>query len=428
MSEQPTAKIDVLVCGGGMAGTMAAIASARSGARTLLMERYGFLGGSATAASVGQFNSWETAAGRPVIGGLARELVGRLEQAGGSCGHTRWTMSTGHRMDRVEYSPETLKVVLDEMIVEAGVEVLFHAVLARVSAESGVVTQVQALTKGGLLHFEPKVVIDASGDLELLRSAGATFLGLGENETLQPATLMFRFGPIDFAQYEAIPADQLAALAREGVATGLLPRAALHVSRIPRSSDGWFNISRLAVDATDPFSLSQAEIEGRRQAVRAARFITSRVPGCGAGELVAFAPQVGVRETRRVQGDYVITAADLRAARPFDDVVALGAYPIDIHPATGSELIFEELGEDHAYPLPLRSLLPQGLANVLAAGRGISASHEAHAAIRVMPIGMALGQAAGTAAALAARTDGDVRAVSVTELQTRLRESGAILS
>jgi hypothetical protein len=428
-SALPPLSVDVLVCGGGLAGTMAAVAAARAGAKVLLVERYGFLGGNATGGAVAQFNSWQTAAGRRVVAGLASEVVERLTQYGAAGPHEVFTMSTGHRMDRIEYAPEMLKLVLDDMVTEAGVQPLLHAMLLDVQREGTRIAGVRLLTKSGILGVRPRVLVDTSGDIDALHRAGARFLELDAGEQLQPATMMFRFGPVDFAKFDALSREELSTLSRQGFEQGALARAALHAARDPFSSDAWFNISRLGIDATDVMALSRAEIEGRRQAWRAAQYLRSAVPGCEQGRLQAFGTQVGVRETRRIAGDHVLTAEELLAPVLFDDAIAAGAYPIDIHPAAGGELDYRALGEDHAYRIPYRSLVPQGLDNALVAGRGVSATHSALAAIRVMTISMAVGQAAGTAAALATGGPGeaDVRGVSVPQLQATLRAAGACL-
>src|SRR5262249_25856642 len=322
---------DVLASGGGMAGTVAAIAAARHGARTVLFERHGFLGGAATAGAVGQFVGWETRAGRRVLAGLAEEIVERLRAMGGSSGHGHFIMSTGHRMDRVEYDTEILKVVLDEMVHEAGVRVLLHSQLAQVSRRGRAIGSASVLTKGGLLDVPARLFIDSSGDLDLMARAGAPFLGLDEGESLQPATMMFRLGPIDFAAFDGMPAATKAALSARGVAEGALPRAALHCSRVPGTDDGWFNVTRLAIDAADPFALSDGERQGRRQALDAARFVVAHVPGCSGARLVSFAPQLGIRETRRIAGLVTLSADNLRNGAEFVDTIALGAYPIDVH-------------------------------------------------------------------------------------------------
>lgn len=428
---------DVVVCGGGVAGTMAAVAAARQGASVVLVERYGFLGGNATAGAVAQFNSWQTGNGRKVVAGLADEVVARLRRYGGAREHERFVMSTGHHMDRVEYAPEVLKLVLDDMVAEAGVRPLLHANLLDVECDARRIVGLRVLTKGGVLQLRPRVLVDASGDMDALKQAGARFLDLGDGEALQPATMMFRFGPIDFERFGALTKPELAALAAQGYAQGGLARAALHSSRDPYSDDGWFNISRLGIDATDPMALGAAEIEGRRQAWKAAAFLAASVPGCERGRLRAFATQVGVRETRRVEGDHVLTAGELLEPVQFDDAIAAGAYPIDIHPAQGGALHYVPMDADHAYQIPYRSLVPSTLDNALGVGRGISASHEALAAIRVMTISMAVGHAAGIAAAMAVKAadiEGgvgggvQVRAVPVAALREALLRDGAVLA
>lgn len=429
MQEMSSLDCDVLVCGGGMAGTVAAVAAARHGARVILAERYGFLGGNATAGAVAQFNSWQTAAGRRVVSGMAQEVVDRLQSYGGAGEHEVFVMSTGHTMDRVAYAPEVLKLVLDDMVSEAGVQPLLHASLLDVRCTDRCVEAVRLLTKSGVITVRPRVLVDTSGDLDALRHAGARFLALDEGEALQPATMMFRFGPVDFAVLDALPKQEVAALARRGYESGALARAALHCSRDPFSQDGWFNISRLAIDATDALALGHAEIEGRRQAWSAARFLREQVPGCENGRLQAFATQVGIRETRRVEGDHVLAAQELLAPPGFEDAIAAGAYPIDIHPAAGGELEYRALGEDHAYQIPYRSLIPTNLDNALVAGRGVSATHEALAAIRVMTISMAVGQAAGLAAAMAAGGHGGaVRDVDTARLRALLLQQGGLVS
>ncbi len=424
----PALRPDVLVCGGGLAGAMAAVAAARQGAQVLLVERYGFLGGNATGGAVAQFNSWQTAGGRRVVAGLAQEVVERLQGYEAARPHEVFVMSTGHKMDRIEYSPEILKLVLDDMVTDAGVQPLLHASVLDVDAEQGRIRTVRLLTKSGPLDVHPQVVIDTSGDIDVLHRAGARFLELDAGDQLQPATMMFRFGPVDFERFDRLSTEEVNALARRGYEEGTLARAALHAARDPFSSDAWFNISRLGIDASDAGALSRAEIEGRRQAWKAAEYLRRAVPGCEAGRLQAFATQVGVRETRRMHGDHVLTAEELNQPVQFDDAIAAGAYPIDIHPASGGELIYNELGEHHAYQIPYRSLVPRDLRNALVAGRGISATHAALAAIRVMTISMAVGQAAGTAAALACEAGGEVRAVDTQRLRGLLLANGAVLA
>ncbi len=419
---------DVLVAGGGMAGVCAAIAAARAGARTILLERHGFLGGAATAGAVVQFMGWKTEGGTQIVGGLAQEIIDRTIAAGGSDGHGWFTMSTGLRMDRVEFDPEVLKTVLDEMVITAGVQPLFHSWVSGVGVSGRSVAEVRALTKSGELAFVPRVVVDCSGDLDLLHAAGCEMLALGQGEELQPATLVFRMGPIDFDVFNKLTSEQKADLSRRGVVQHGLGRLALHCNQVPDTRDGWFNVTRIAVDGTDAFALSRAEIEGRRQAVAAARFIAESVPGCERARLNGFASQIGIRETRRVRGRVVLEEGDLRSGRVFPDTVALSAFPIDLHQANGKLTRLERLGgKDHYYCIPLGALIPASLDNALVAGRGLSATHTALAAVRVMPPAMAMGQAAGIAAAHAARSGEPVANVPFEIVRRNLLEAGAVL-
>jgi hypothetical protein len=419
---------DVVVVGGGMAGCIAAIAAARSGAKALLVEQNAFFGGAATAGVVGQFVGWKTKSGRQVVKGLADELVQRLQAAGG-CGPIEdFLMSTGHTMNRVQFDPELLKILLDEMVVEAGADFLFKSIVVAADVRDGAVQRIEVWSAGNVIKIQARAYVDASGDMTLLRSVNAEFLELEEGQSLQPATMMFAMTSIDFERLETMTERKKKEIIAEGLRTGDLPRAALHYSRSPGNQEAWFNISRVSVDPDDPFSLSHGEVEGRRQVHRIAEFLKSRLPGCENAKLSSIAPQLGIRDTRRVRGDHVITSDDLRQVRRFPDTVAYGAYPIDIHHASRTDLTFEEFGEDHYYAIPFRGLLPVNLANVVAAGRGISADHEAFAALRVMPTAMAVGQAAGLAASIASRdTQGVLRSIDVPSLQRTLAAQGAFL-
>jgi hypothetical protein len=257
--------IDVLIAGGGMAGVCAAIASARQGASTVLVERIGFLGGAATAGAVVQFMGWKTAGGEHIIRGVAQEIADRLIAAGGSNGFEWFTMSTGLRMDRLEFDPEILKLVLDEMVLEAGVIPLFHSQILGVERAGSRISTVKVLTKSGEMVFEPRVVIDASGDLDLLQSAGCEMLDLEPGEELQPASMVFRMGPIDFEVFNRLTAEEKMKISKRGVAEHGLGRFALHCNQVPGTNDGWFNVTRLTVDGTDAFALSRAEMGAARR-------------------------------------------------------------------------------------------------------------------------------------------------------------------
>lgn len=417
---------DVCILGGGMAGAAAAIAAAASGARTILLERQGFLGGAATAGAVSQFVGWRTRAGRKVIAGVADDIVAALKREGAAAEDV-FVMSTGHQMDRVSYDPDVLKVVLDRVTVSAGVQVVFHAAFADCDVVDGRVPSIRIATPGGLVAVDARVFVDASGDLPLLAAAGAQFLATVPAGR-QPATMMMAMAPVDFDRLDAVTPAEKSRIVETGLASGALPRAALHYSRAPGRDVAWFNISRVEADPTDAASLSAAEMAGREQCLKIAEFLRRELPGCEAARLSQFAPALGVRDTRRVLGDYVLTVEDLRAGVAFPDAIACGAYPIDIHHGGDAGLTVEEFGEDHFYRVPYRSLLAKGLDNVATAGRGLSADAKAFAAVRVMPSAMATGHGAGVAAALAAAgNSGELRAINTDRLRQSLIAQGAYL-
>lgn len=445
------AETDVLVVGGGPAGIGAALGAARAGARTVLVERYGFLGGNATAALVMPLMSFHTqqptfslhgvtnllpddhGPGHSVIAGALQELIQRLVAAGGARAPT---LETGYV---VPFDPESFKLVAIEMLDEAGVELLFHALasgLAGASVRDGVVFE----TKSGPVVVKARVVVDCSGDSDVAAQAGARYeIGRDPDGLVQPMTLMFRMGEFAraaFAAYAEQHPDQwrgvhgLWDLVRRATEAGELEltREDILFFATPHEGEVSVNSTRVTrVLGTDVWDLTHAEIESRRQMRQVVRFLQRYVPGFENAYALQSGVTIGVRETRRVLGAYCLTADDLLHARKFDDVIARGTYPVDIHNPEGKGTVLKRIPAGEAYDIPLRCLIPQGVDDLLVAGRGISGTHEAHSSFRVMPISMATGQAAGVCAALAARHDQAPRALSVSAVQNELLRQGADL-
>ena len=444
------AETDVLVVGGGPAGLGAALGAAQAGARVVLAERYGFLGGNATAALVMPLMSFHTAhptkekkgattllptdhgPGEPIIAGALKTLLERLVRAGGAI---EPSLQTGYV---VPFDPEWFKLIALELLDEAGVQFLFHsfasAALGRNRVEGAVME-----TKSGPIAVRARVTIDCTGDGDVAVQAGAPSEVGRADGLVQPMTLMFRVVEFRRNHFEAYVTQNpkqwrgvhgLWDLVREATEAGelKLPREDILFFATPHDTEVSVNSTRVTrVLGTDVWDLSYAEWMSRRQMRQIAEFLRRYVPGFEESYVAQSGVQVGVRETRRVLGDYQLTADDVLAARKFGDAVARGAYPIDIHNPTGTGTVLKRLPPGEAYDIPLRCLMPKEVDGLLVAGRCMSGTHEAHSSYRVMPIVMATGQAAGVCAALAARRNALPRAVAAEDVQRELARQGASL-
>jgi hypothetical protein len=427
---------DVVVVGSGSAGSPAAIAAARTGARTLLLEKLPFLGGNSTAVLDTFYGYWTPGdQPRKIVSGIADDVVAELRRLGPVVERPNtYGAGTG-----VTYLAEHLKVAWERLVLDAGVTVLLHAFVQEVDVRDGRVVGLTVATKGGLRKVEGRMFVDASGDADLCAFAGFGFEQAGDLAPAQTLTTTFRMGGVDLARRKTIDKSGLHTLMREAAESGeyALPRregsdhitptpgvTATVMTRVPhvrREGDA-------VVNATDPEVLTAAEIDGRRQALEYARFLTDRVPGYESASLIGLSTQIGLRETRRVYGDARLDRDDVLTARQFDDQVGLCGAPIeDHHGGAGEGTTWEYLPDGAAVGIPLRALVVRDSVNTLVAGRCFSATHGAHASVRSMAQCMAMGQAAGTAAALAARSGGEVRDVGSSVVRNRLRTDGATL-
>jgi hypothetical protein len=390
--------------------------------RTALLDRYGFLGGTATAAMVGCLCGVYTCSPntQTVIRGYLREITDRLEARG-----------AGYKLKhRYQLDHEVLKLVLDVWLQEARVELLFQTQMVDTLVEpGGFVRGVVIETKAGRGVIRAKLVIDSSGDADVVARAGGTY-EKSPREQLQAPSLVFTMGGVDIERAMQTPQEEISRLLPAAAERGELPgnRFSGGYSPVPPAGKVHMNITRITcVDGTDPEDLNRAYLEGRRQVDAYARFACTYLPGFEHAHIDQIAPQLGLRETRRVVGDYQLTVDDVLAARSFPDAICRGAWPLEIHPndATGTTRI--HLDGDTYYQIPYRCLVPRDLENMLVTGRCISTTHEAQGSTRVMGPGIATGQAAGTAAALALETNRSPHQIDVAVLQSRLEAEGALL-
>ncbi len=446
------ATCDVLVVGGGPAGLGAAIGAAQAEARTVLVERYGFLGGNATASLVMPLMSFHTqhthreikgdtslvptdhGPGDPVLAGVLAVFLKRLVEAGGAIAPT---LQTGYV---VPFDPEIFKLTALEMLDEAGVEYLFHAFASGVIKDADAVTSVIFETKSGPVVIRAKVTIDATGDGDIAFGAGAPYeLGRAEDGLVQPMTLMFRMGDFEKERFDHFIKEHpdqwrgvhgLWKLIQEAIQSGelKLERDDLLFFATPHPDEVSVNSTRVKkVSGIDVWDLSYAEWESRRQMKQIVRFLRRHVPGFEKAYNLQSGSTIGVRETRRIMGEYRLTADDVLSARKFPDVIARCTYPLDIHDPKGTGTLLQRLPPGESYDIPLRCLIPKGVEGLLVAGRCISGTHETHSSYRVMPVAMATGQAAGACAALASRRELQPRQVPWQEVQNELLRQGADL-
>jgi hypothetical protein len=438
------ADVDVLVVGGGPAGVCAAVGAARAGARTFLVERHGFLGGMWTAGMVltlAGFNSWLRPYHR-CVGGIAGEWIRRAAEQGGCQDHTGFVLNS---------DPEVMKRVADEMIAEAGVEMLLHCWGADPIVENGTVRGICIENVDGRQAIRAKVTVDGTGDGDVMARAGVEWT---KGESLQPMTLAFRLGNVDIKSNNDIRApvsppigpepgflrepilSQYASVRQDVLVDADHMRAERDAGRLPRYGGPWFggldedvvwvNSTRVIGDAADAKDLTRAEVQGRQETAQIADYMIRNLPGFADARLLHTGTQIGVRETRRLCGVYTLTGDDVVNRTAFADGVALGCWPIDVHPTqekVGHHAMYVPL----PYRIPYRSMLPKDVDGLLVTGRCFSSDREALGSARVGATCAAMGHAAGVAAALSAKNGVAPRAVAIASIQEELRNQSAIL-
>ncbi|MES2510383.1 MAG: FAD-dependent oxidoreductase [Pseudomonadota bacterium] len=432
-------EFDVVVVGGGPSGLAAAVSAAKHGAKVLLVERYGFLGGMGTAGGVTNFAGLygrKDGEMRQVVHGVVDDLLAGMEALGGVNAPQDGMQG---RIRVRSYDVSAFKCAADQLLLAAKVEILFHALAASVVMDGQRIAALVVETKSGRQAIRARSFIDCSGDADVATFAGAPFeLGDGHGSGLYPTT-MFRVGHVDapnalaaVGEFKAINTFMEASQAREP-GRYKFPRAGA-ILRPQKNPTEWranvtqvANAGGTAMDATDARQLSDGEIEGRRQITEYFSFLRNEVPGFKDSAIVDIAPQIGVRETRRIMGEYVLTGEDILSSARFDDAIGINAWPMELHAAGRIDWQFPrnwESSKGRVYnDLPWRMLLPKGVSNLLVAGRCASMTHEGQSAARVSGGCFVMGQAAGTAAAMlqAGQSFADT---AIPALQKNLRQDG----
>lgn len=415
---------EILVVGSGSAGATAAITAARLGASVTLVERYGFMGGISTQVLdtfYGFFTPGTNA--RKVVGGIPDLVVEELLKRKAAM----YRPNTYGAGQGITYDPEILKVIWEQLALQSGVRLLYHALVIDVIREGETIRGVVIASKSGLFRLMAQVVIDASGDADVAARMGVPFES-SRDVPIQSLTTTFKLINVDVEKAKSVKKAELHAKMQQAAEWGYdLPRkeGSVHITPLPGVMAT--NMTRVRdVDPLDIQQLTRAEIEGRRQAIEYSRFLIEQIPGYENAALGGLSVQIGVRESRRIFGEYRLSREDVLSARKFNDAIAQCGAPIEEHHA-GQDTRWEYLPEGETYHIPYRCLLPQKAEGLLVAGRCLSADHDAHASVRSMGQCMAMGQAAGAAAVIALQHKTLPRGVAIPELQSTLRRLGAIL-
>jgi len=426
-------KYDVIVCGGGPSGFIAAIASARKGAKTLLIERYGFLGGTATAGMMVEFGSIYNGTD-VLLGGVTHEFLHCLTEYGGA-------YRTNEKTHHTIFDPESMIMVCQNMVLQSKVTVRLHTLIVSSIMEGNKITGVITESKSGREAFLGKVIIDATGDGDVAVSAGATYqMGIdNSSEDLQPVTLEVILGNVDATR---VPQsyDEWLANVTEARKNGewLIPTERIFSwGRVkkrgapddPHRSFFFINGTNvLNINGCDTQDLTRAEIESRNQVECLVECMRKYFPGFEESYLDRTAAQAGIRETRRIIGDYTLTRDDVLSARHFSDGVVPACNSIDVHDSEGKDFAHEYLSSGTYYEIPYRSFLPVGIENLLVTGRSFSSDRFALGSARVMVVCMPMGAACGIAAALASEKNSSPRRLNPEEVRIQLKKEGTILS
>lgn len=416
-------KYDLIVVGGGFAGVCAAIEAAKKGVQVLLVEKYNCLGGAAANCLVMPFMNYYTKIPNTdkkeyLTGDLFIEILKEIEQLGGMKGIS------------FDFDEEIIKLVLNRMCIKYGVNLLFNTVVTDAVCQNKKIISVNAFGKSKKLELFADYYIDATGDGELSALAGCAYtLGREKDSLCQPMTLCFRMSGVDKDKFRK-NWGKINPLYNEYKKKGLIKNPREDVLILSNFNDGvlHFNTTRIVKkNPIDPFEVTQAEIEAREQAFEILDFLKNNIEGFENAKILSTALQIGIRESRKIHGEYTLTVDDLKNLARFEDAIAVANYDIDIHNPEGAGTSHYYFKEGEWYEIPYRCLVPKGMHNLLVAGRCISSTHEAQASYRIMPFCAEIGHAAGAAVSVAKQNHCELNNIDIKKLQTILRNEGFLI-
>lgn len=412
-------KYDLAVIGGGFSGVAAALAAARAGAKVLIVEKSNSLGGAAVNCLVNPFMPYSTEVdGKRVnlSAGIFKEIHDQLEDR--------------NAMRQESFLEEELKYILNEMVAEAHIDLLFHAYIFKADRHGDRIESVTVATRSGEMKIEAKYFVDATGDAQLAYLADCpTVLGREPDHLCQPMTLCFRVGNVDVDKFNA-SREKLKRAHAQSLAAGELlnPREDILVFRTPIHNVLHFNTTRVVKkNPTCPTDVTEAEVVARKQVFEIYDFMKKHADGLENSFLMMTAAEIGIRESRMIVGDYLLTEDDCKNCTKFEDAIAACNYDIDIHNPEGSGTSHYLFKAGEYYTIPYRCLIPLGISNMLVAGRCISSDHGAQASYRIMPVVCCIGEAAGSAIGLAVKNNSSLREIDIRKLQNILKNNNAYI-
>ena len=415
-------KYDLIVVGGGLSGVSASVAAARGGLSVLLIEKSGTLGGAMSNSLVYPFMPFwtkdkETNMKKYLSGGIFKEMLTMQE-------------ALGLNTNDSHFNPEYFKFILDELTQDAGVDVLFHAVLYDVMKDDRRIKSIKVIAGSEKFSLSADFFIDTTGDGNLFYMAGCDYaLGRESDNLCQPMTTCFRMSGVDIELFNA-EKENIQKLYKEYQNARKISNPRENILYFLGIGEGimHFNTTRIIKrNPTDPFDVSKAEKAARGQILELVNFLKEVSPAFKNSNIISIASDIGVRESRKLRGEHILTEEELKNCTKFEDGIALGNYDIDIHNPAGSGTSHYYFKAGEYYSIPYRSLLPKEFDNLLVAGRCISATHEAQASVRIMPICACMGEAAGLAIAIAKQTNTNTHTLDSDILREKLKSNGAIL-